>query len=65
MMWNTVVSGLLSGAAIVLFDGNPVYPDLGTLWRLAATEKVTHLGVTAAFLMACRTHGVEPTALGV
>lgn len=64
MMWNTVVSGLLSGAAIVLFDGNPVYPDLGTLWRLAATEKVTHLGVNAAFLMACRTHGVEPTALG-
>jgi acetoacetyl-CoA synthetase len=64
MMWNTVVSGLLSGATIVLFDGNPVHPDLGTLWRLAAQERITHFGVNAAFLMGCRAHEVEPRALG-
>src|SRR5581483_5138703 len=34
MMWNFLVGGLLSDAAIVLFDGNPAYPNLGTLWDL-------------------------------
>ena len=26
MMWNYLVSGLLVGATIVLFDGDPAYP---------------------------------------
>lgn len=64
MMWNTVVSGLLSGATIVLFDGNPVHPDLGTLWRLAAQEKVTHFGVSASFLIACRSQGLDLQSVG-
>ncbi|HEY0696252.1 MAG TPA: AMP-binding protein, partial [Micromonospora sp.] len=34
MMWNFLVSGPAVGAAIVLFDGNPGHPDLGTTWRL-------------------------------
>ena len=29
IMWNYLVSGLLSDTSIVLFDGNPGYPDLG------------------------------------
>ncbi len=36
MMWNYLVSGLLVGSTVVLFDGDPGYPDLATLWRLAA-----------------------------
>ena len=28
MMWNFLVSGLLVGASIVCFDGNPAWPDL-------------------------------------
>ena len=35
MMWNLLVSGLLAGATVVLFDGSPGHPDLGALWRLA------------------------------
>ena len=38
MMWNYLVSGLLVGATIVLYDGNPGYPDLGALWRIADDE---------------------------
>ena len=30
MMWNFLVGMLLTEASIVLFDGNPGYPDLGT-----------------------------------
>ncbi len=62
MMWNYLVSGLVVGATVVLFDGNPAWPDLSTLWRLASDLRVTYLGVSAPFLMACRAVGLEPGA---
>ena len=60
MMWNYLVSGLLTGATIVLFDGDPGFPDLDTLWEIAAEERVSVLGVGAPFLMGCRADGIEP-----
>jgi acetoacetyl-CoA synthetase len=60
MMWNYLVSGLLVGASIVLFDGDPAFPDLGTLWRIAADTGVDVFGVSAPFLMSCRKGGVVP-----
>lgn len=60
MMWNYLVSGLLVGATIVLFDGDPAAPDLNTLWRIAAEEHLDVFGVSAPFLMACRKAGLEP-----
>jgi acetoacetyl-CoA synthetase len=62
MMWNYLMSGLLVGATIVLFDGDPGVPDLGELWRLAADTGVDVFGVSAPFLMACRKAGVVPPA---
>ena len=43
MMWNFLIGGLLVGATVVLFDGNPGHPDLGALWRLAERHRVTVL----------------------
>jgi acetoacetyl-CoA synthetase len=63
MMWNLLVSGLCVGATIVLFDGDPAWPDLGTLWRLAGETGVTVFGVSAPFLLACRNAGIEPQAV--
>jgi acetoacetyl-CoA synthetase len=60
MMWNFLVSGLLVGSTVVLFDGNPGHPDLGELWRLAADTPITVLGVSAPFLMGCRKQDVTP-----
>jgi acetoacetyl-CoA synthetase len=60
MMWNFLVSGLLVGAAVVLFDGDPGAPDLTTLWQLGCDTDVDVFGVSAAFLMACRKAGVQP-----
>jgi acetoacetyl-CoA synthetase len=60
MMWNYLVSGLLCGSTIVLFDGDPGHPDLSTLWAMAAETRCTVFGVSAPFLMACRKAGVEP-----
>jgi acetoacetyl-CoA synthetase len=60
MMWNLLVSSLLAGAATVLYDGSPGYPDLGALWRLAAEERVSYFGTSALFIQACRKAGLRP-----
>ncbi len=60
MMWNFLVSGLLTRAAIVLYDGNPGHPDMGTLWDLAERAGVTMFGTSAAYIGACMKAGVEP-----
>ena len=60
MMWNYLVSGLAAGSTLVLFDGNPAWPNLSTLWRLAADTGTTYLGVSAPFLMACRAARLQP-----
>jgi acetoacetyl-CoA synthetase len=62
MMWNFLVSGLLSEAAIVLYDGNPGYPDLNCLWDLAEQAGITTFGTSAAYIAACMKAGVEPGA---
>ncbi|HET9435529.1 MAG TPA: acetoacetate--CoA ligase [Candidatus Limnocylindrales bacterium] len=60
MMWNYLVSGLAVGSTVVTFDGNPAFPDVSALWRLAAETRTTYLGTSAAYLMACRSAGIEP-----
>ena len=50
MMWNWLVSCLAQGAAIVLYEGSPVQPDLGVLWRLAERFGITYFGTGARFL---------------
>jgi acetoacetyl-CoA synthetase len=63
MMWNYLVSGMLVGATVVMFDGDPGFPDLSALWRIAADEQLDVFGVSAPFIMACRKAGLEPGAI--
>jgi len=60
MMWNALVSTLLLGASIVMLDGNPMHPDLHEQWRLAEETEATVLGLSPAFITACRKAGIEP-----
>jgi acetoacetyl-CoA synthetase len=60
MMWNFLVSGLLTDAAIVLYDGSPGHPNLGVLWDLAERAGITTFGTSAAYLASCLKAGVEP-----
>lgn len=62
MMWNWLVSGLASGATLVLFDGSPFHPDPGVLWRLAQDEHVSIFGTSAKYLSALEKSGYEPRA---
>lgn len=64
MMWNLLVSGLLTGSTIVLWDGNPAHPDLGQLWRDADELGVTYFGTSAPFLLQCRKEGIVPSEIG-
>jgi acetoacetyl-CoA synthetase len=60
MMWNFLVSGLLTDAAIVLYDGNPGTPDLNRLWDLAADAGITCFGTSASYIASCMKAGIEP-----
>jgi acetoacetyl-CoA synthetase len=62
MMWNFLVSGLLTDASIVLYDGNPATPSLDRLWELAEETGMTTFGTSASYIAACMKAGVEPAA---
>jgi acetoacetyl-CoA synthetase len=64
MMWNFLVGVLLTDASIVLYDGNPGYPDMGRLWDLAEETGITTLGTSAAFIAGCMKAGVSPRGDG-
>jgi acetoacetyl-CoA synthetase len=50
MMWNWLVSGLATGATLILYDGSPFHPDPGVLWRLAQSERITIFGTSAKYI---------------
>ena len=60
MMWNYLISGLLHGSAMVMFDGSLAYPDMNILWKFAEQAGVTYFGVSAPYLQACMKEGLEP-----
>jgi acetoacetyl-CoA synthetase len=60
IMWNSMVSGLLTGSTAVLYDGNPMYPSVDRLWQLAEEHRLTSLGVSPGYLQACEKAGLHP-----
>jgi acetoacetyl-CoA synthetase len=60
MMWNWLVTGLATGATLVLFDGNPFYPGPEALWDMAEEEKLDIFGTSAKYIDACKKAGVHP-----
>ncbi|MFE9664341.1 acetoacetate--CoA ligase [Streptomyces sp. NPDC005955] len=64
MMWNFLVGGLLTDAAIVLYDGSPRHPDTAAMWDVVEATRTTCFGTSAGFLAASRAEGVRPRAHG-
>ena len=60
MVWNALVSGLLCGATLVLYDGSPAHPDAGALWRVTADTGARLMGTGAGYLTATRKAGISP-----
>lgn len=60
MMWNWLLSSLGVGATVVLYDGNPGYPDAGAMWRVIQDEGITVFGTSATYINAQRSQGATP-----
>ncbi len=60
MMWNWLVSGLASGATLVLYDGSPFHPDPDVLFRLVDEFGISVMGVSAKYVSACDKAGLRP-----
>ncbi|HET9049112.1 MAG TPA: acetoacetate--CoA ligase [Chiayiivirga sp.] len=60
MMWNWLVSGLAVGATLVLYDGNPSWPDGNALWNLADEYGISIFGTSAKWISAIEKAGIKP-----
>ena len=60
MMWNWLVSALAAQATIVLYDGSPLAPDAGVLWRVVEQAGVTHMGASARYFAALQQQEYYP-----
>ena len=60
MMWNWLFMGLATGTAIVLFDGNPLYPNPERLFDIAEENELTFLGVSAKYIDSIRKLSLQP-----
>ena len=58
MMWNWLISALMTGAAIVLNDAPVTGP--GSLWSVVEHTHATVFGTGPTYLQFCRTAGYEP-----
>jgi acetoacetyl-CoA synthetase len=59
-MWYWLVIALAAGATIVVREGSPLRPKSDALFALADAERLTHLGVSPAYLAHLRAAGVKP-----
>jgi len=60
MMWNWMVSALAAGAALLLYDGSPFYPDGNVLFDFADAENMTFFGTSAKYIDALSKAGLSP-----
>lgn len=60
MMWNWLISGLATGAAIVTYDGNPSYPTGGRLPDIIDAERITIFGTSAKYIDSCSKADLRP-----
>jgi len=63
MMWNWLASALGSCATIILYDGNPNYPDWDTMWKLIRDEGITIFGCSATYINHLRSICAKPGEL--
>jgi acetoacetyl-CoA synthetase len=60
MMWNWMLASLGVGATVVLYDGNPNYPDAEAMWKMTQDEKITFFGLSATYINYLRSEGIQP-----
>ena len=59
-MWNWLVSGLASGATLILYDGSPFADDGKVLLDAIDRERITVFGTSAKFISGIEKQGSNP-----
>ncbi len=60
IMWNSQLAALSVGATAVLYDGSPLFPSPDRLWQLAEEHRLTSLGTSPGYLLACEKADLHP-----
>lgn len=60
MMFNLLTAALLTGAAVVYYDGNPAYPEPDLLFKVAAETGTTFFGASPTFVQLMAKAGLRP-----
>ncbi|KAI8324965.1 acetoacetate-CoA ligase [Martensiomyces pterosporus] len=60
MMWNWLVGALSVGCAVVLYEGSPLKPAVGTLWSLVDDLGITAFGTSAKYIQSLEDMDYKP-----
>jgi acetoacetyl-CoA synthetase len=60
MMWNWLVSSLMVGATIFLYEGSPAYPDIKVLWKKIEEKNISVFGTSPKYLKISEDSGIVP-----
>lgn len=60
MMWNFLVSSMLSNVTPVLYDGNPAWPDGDLLWKMVQDSKADLFGASPTYQSILEKNGIVP-----
>lgn len=60
MIWNSVISALMTGASSVLYDGSPMQGGPECLWRLAEETGTTLFGASPTLVQHMKAAGLKP-----
>ncbi len=64
MMWNWLVSSLAFGATLVLYDGNPFFPEPSHLLKVMNENQLTIFGTSAKYIAHVKSLGIHPNKIG-
>lgn len=60
MMWNFLVSSLLTDATPVLYDGNPAWPEADVLWKMVEMSGTSFFGASPTYQQILEKNGIVP-----
>ncbi len=60
MMWNWFISALATGSTLVLYDGNPFYPEPDALLKMADKLNINFFGTSAKYIASLAAANVIP-----
>jgi Acyl-coenzyme A synthetases/AMP-(fatty) acid ligases len=63
MMWNWQLAAIGTGATVVLYDGNPSYPETASIWHILDEENVTVFGLSASYIHSLLAMNFSPKSI--